>query len=196
LSSPAQGSDWAGELSGEFWRSMVFSRSSSQDVKSEAEARKALIQSRAYQAKAGAVRAQGLARQATTQMAPLARSAQEAAVRSLLEARAWAAPRVEATGVAVQERLAPRVSAAMVTAARRLEPPKAQRRRRWPFIVAGVVVLGAGCAAAAQILRSKPSTMAAEDQGPVTPPMPPTAPADRQEMTDAHADVNGQVRTP
>jgi hypothetical protein len=175
---------------------MVFSRSSSQDAKSEAKARKALIQSRAYQAKAGAVRAQGRARQATAQMAPLAKSAQEAAARNLLEARAWAAPRVEATGVAVQERLAPRVSAAMVTAARRLEPPKAQRRRRWPFIVAGVVVLGAGCAAAAQILRSKPSSMATEDQGPVTPPMPPTTPADRQEMTDAHADVNGQVRTP
>ncbi len=173
----------------------MFSRSS-QDAKPEAKAGKALIQSRAYQAKAGAVRAQERARQATTQMAPLARSAQEAAARNLLVARAWAAPRVEATGVAVQERLAPRVSAAMVTAARRLEPPKAQRRRRWPFIVAGVVVLGAGCAAAAQILRSKPSTMATEDQGPVTPPMPPTTPADRQEMNDAHADVNGQVRTP
>ena len=112
-------------------------------------------------------------------------------------ARAWAAPRVEATGVAVQERLAPRVSAAMVTAARRLEPPKAQRRRRWPFIAAGIVVLGAGCAATAQILRGKRNVMDTADPGPGTPPpMPPTTPAGRQEMTDAHADVNGQVRTP
>ncbi len=175
---------------------MVFSRSSSQDVKSRAKAGKERIQSRAYQAKAGAVRAQGRARQATTQVAPLARSAQETAGRGLLGARAWAAPRVEATGVAVQERLAPRVSAAMVTAARRMEPPKAQQRRRWPFIVAGVVVLGAGCAAA-QMLRGKRNTMATADPGPVTPPpMPPTTPAEHQEMNDAHADVNGQVRTP
>ena len=130
-------------------------------------------------------------------MAPLAKSAQETAARGLLEARAWAAPRVEASGVAVQERIAPRVSAAMVTAARRLEPPTAQRRRRWPFIVAGIVVLGAGCAAAAQILRGKRDVMDTAVPGPGTPaPMPPTTPADRQEMTDAHADVNGQVRTP
>ena len=92
----------------------MFSRSSSQDAKSRATAGKARIQSRAYQAKAGAVRAQGRARQATTQVAPLAKSAQETAGRGLLEARAWAAPRVEATGVAVQERLAPAVSSLAV----------------------------------------------------------------------------------
>ena len=59
---------------------MVFSRSSSEDVKSRAKAGAAVAQSRAYQAKAAAVRAQELARQAaTTQVAPLARSAQEKA---------------------------------------------------------------------------------------------------------------------
>jgi hypothetical protein len=177
---------------------MVFSRSSSQDVKSRAKAGAAVAQSRAYQAKATAVRAQELARQAaTTQVAPLARSAQEKAGRGLLEARAWTAPRVEAGGVAVQERLAPAVSAAMVTAARRIEPPKA-KRRRWPLIVAGVVVLGAGCAAAAQVLRSRrnAASMAVSDPE-ASSAMPPATPAERQEMTDAaHADVNGQVRTP
>ncbi len=176
---------------------MVFSGSSSQDAESRAKAGTAQIKSRAYQAKAGALRAQERARQAATQVAPLAKSAQETAARNLLEARAWAAPRVEATGVAVEERVAPRVSAAMVTAARRLDPPKAQRRRRWPFIVAGIVVLGAGCAAAAQILRSKQNAMDTVAPGPGTaPPMPQATQADRPEMTDAHADVNGQVRTP
>ena len=143
------------------------------------------------------MRAQELARQtAATQVAPLAKSAQEKAGRGLLEARAWTAPRVEAGGVAVQERLAPAVSAAMVTAARRIEPPKA-RRRRWPLIVAGVVVLGAGCAAAAQVLKSRrnAASMAAPDPA-TPPPVPPATPAE-QEMNDAaHADVNGQVRTP
>ena len=66
----------------------MFSRSSSQDVKSRAKAGAARVQSRAYQAKAGAVRAQGRARQATsqasTQVAPLAKSAQEKAGRGLL----------------------------------------------------------------------------------------------------------------
>ncbi len=173
----------------------MFSRSSSQDVKSRAKAGAGLAKSRAYQAKAGAVRAQERARQAATQVAPLAKSAQETAGRSLLETRAWAAPRVEATGVAVQERLAPAVSAAMVTAARRIEPPRA-KRRRWPLIVAGIVVMGAGCAAAAQILRSKRNTVAAPSDPMTSAPMPPATPADRQEGDTAHADVNGQVRTP
>jgi hypothetical protein len=180
----------------------VFSRSSSQDVKSRAKTGAARVQSRAYQAKAGAVRAQGRARevtsQASTQVAPLAKSAQEKAGRGLLEARAWAAPRVEAGGVAVQERIAPAVASAMVNAARTIEPPKAKRRRRWPLIVAGIVVLGAGCAAAAQVLRSKQNAAATAASEPVTPPAePPSAPAERQEMGDtAHVDANGQVRTP
>jgi hypothetical protein len=177
---------------------MVFSRSSSEDVKSRAKAGAAVAQSRAYQAKAAAVRAQELARQtATTQVAPLARSAQEKAAQGLLEARAWTAPRVEAGGVVVKDRLAPAVTAALVTAARRIEPPRA-RRRRWPLIVAGVVVLGAGCAAAAQVLRSKRNAASMAESDPATsPPMPPATPAEHQEVTDAaHADVNGQVRTP
>ena len=97
----------------------------------------------------------------------------------------------------MQERLAPAVSAAMVTAARRIEPAKATRRR-WPLIVVGVVVLGAGCAATAQVLRSRrnAASMAASDPA-TPPPMPPDTQAESQEMTDApHADVNGQVRTP
>jgi hypothetical protein len=166
----------------------VFSRSSSQDVKSRAKAGAARVQSRAYQATS----------QASTQVGPLAKSAQEKAGRGLLGARAWAAPRVEAGGVAVQERLAPAVASAMVSAARSIEPPKAKRRRRWPLIAAGVVVLGAGCAAAAQVLRSKRNTAAEMASGPASSPsMPPATPAEGQEMTDAaHADVNGQVRTP
>jgi len=84
----------------------------------------------------------------------------------------------------------------IMAAARRIEPPKA-RRRRWPFIVAGVVVLGAGCAAAAQILRSKRNTEFVAATDPMPGSTPSGSPADHQEMTDtAHADVNGQVRTP
>ena len=166
----------------------MFSRSSSQDVKSRAKAGAARVQSRAYQATS----------QASTQVAPLAKSAQEKAGRGLLEARAWAAPRVEQGGVAVQERIAPAVASAMVSAARSIEPPKAKRRRRWPLIAAGIVVLGAGCAAAAQVLRSKRNAVTTATSEPVMPPAtPPSTPAERQEMGDtAHVDANGQVRTP
>ena len=180
----------------------MFSRSSSQDVKSRAKTGAARVQSRAYQAKASALRAQELARQATsqasTQVAPLAKTAQEKAAQGLLEARTWAAPRVEAGGVAVQERIAPAVASAIVSAARTIEPPKAKRGRRWPLIVAGIVVLGAGCAVAAQLLRSKRNAVTMAASEPVTPPAtPPATPADRQEMGDtAHVDANGQVRTP
>jgi hypothetical protein len=61
-----------------------------------------------------------------------------------------------------------------------------------------VVVLGAGCAAAAQLLRGKRSSMATTAPDPVTPAgPPPTTPADRREMADAaQTEVNGQVRTP
>jgi hypothetical protein len=174
---------------------MVSSRSSSQDVKSRAKAGAAVAQSRAYQAKATAVRAQELARQtAVTQVAPLARSAQEKAGRSLLGARAWAAPRVERGGVVVQEDLAPRVSEMMIATARRLEPAKA-RRRRWPIAV-GIVVVGAGCIAVVQVLRSKRSTVAAEPDPMAAESMPPATAAERPEMSEAQADVNGQVRTP
>jgi hypothetical protein len=174
---------------------MVSSRSSSQDVKSRAKAGAAVAQSRAYQAKATAVRAQELARQAAvTQVVPVARSAQEKAGRSLLSARAWAAPRVERGGVVVQEDLAPRVSEMMIATARRLEPVK-PRRRRWPIAV-GIVVVGAGCIAVVQVLRTKRNTVAAEPD-PMSPEsMPPTTADGRREMSEAQADVNGQVRTP
>ncbi len=179
----------------------MFSRSSSQDVKSRAKARAASVQSRAYQAtthvvplaKSAQETIVPLAKSAQDSVAPLAKSAQESAGRGLLTARAWTAPRVEASGLAVQERIAPAVSAAMVSAARRIEPPKASRRRRWPFIVAGIVVLGAGCAAAAQVLRSRQNTAFSAVPDPAPAGMPPASP----EMGDgAHVDANGQVRTP
>ena len=135
--------------------------------------------------------------QATTQFTPLARSAQLTIGRGVYGARVWAAPRVERTGVAVQERLAPKVSSAMIATARRLQPPQASRRRRWPVIVGGMALLAAGGAAAA-VLRMQRKAVAAEPITPAPTPMPapgqPTAGTDLGET--AQADVNGQVRTP
>jgi hypothetical protein len=153
-------------------------------------------------AKAGAMRAAGQARQvagrarevSTTQVTPLARSAQLTARRGIYEARAWAAPRVERTGLAVQERLAPRVSSMMVATAHRIEPAPAKSRRRWPATLAGIIMLAAGGVAGALLRSQRNKTNSATAPPPAMPPA--SAPAESREVTDTQTDVNGQVRTP
>lgn len=167
---------------------------SSQDAKARAiaGAKLAAVQAREYSGRAREV--------ASAQLIPLAKSAQLTANRGVYNVRVWAAPRVEWTGVAVQERLAPRVSSMMIDTARRLEPPQPRSRRRWPAVVAGIVMLG-GAAAAAGLLRSQRNAAMMNNSDPAMPtpdPMPPAGSAkDGQDMPDtAQADVNGQVRTP
>ena len=172
----------------------MFSNTSSQDAKARAiaGAKLAAVQAREYSGRAREV--------ASAQLIPLAKSAQLTANRGVYNVRVWAAPRVEWTGVAVQERLAPRVSSMMVATARRMEPPQARSRRRWPAVVAGIVMLG-GAAAAAGLLRSQREAAMMNNSDQATPPPDPVPPAgsanDSQDMPDtAQADVNGQVRTP
>jgi hypothetical protein len=167
----------------------VFSRTSSQDVKSRAKAG-------AAQAKAQAIRAQGRALQAKEQFTPLARSAQLTASQGVNQARSWAAPRVEQAGVAVQERIAPAVSTAMISTARRMQPVQSRSRRRWPVIVAGIVTVSAG-AVAAILLRGQRANRFS-DQPAAAPPVPPASgqAASDEPAETAQADVNGQVRTP
>ena len=47
------------------------------------------------------------------------------------DARSWAAPRLERSGHAVQESIAPAISNAMVSTARRLEVRQARKPRGW-----------------------------------------------------------------
>ncbi len=70
-------------------------------------------------------------------------------------ARVWAAPQLERTGVAVRDNVAPKVSSLLVTTARRLDkaPPK---RRRWPRMLGTMAMLAAaGTAAAAVAMRRR-----------------------------------------
>src|SRR5215469_10920666 len=53
---------------------------------------------------------------------PLAKSTRSVARRQLRKTRAWAAPRVERTGHALEETVAPKVSALLTEAAHRIEP--------------------------------------------------------------------------
>src|SRR5262249_50070115 len=84
---------------------------------------------------------------------PLAKSTGEAAKRSMLRTRAWAAPQVERTGKALQESVAPKVSSMLSSAAKRIDPAR-PRHRRWktPFGLATVTAAGGAVAA---FLRNK-----------------------------------------
>jgi len=126
-------------------------------------------------------------------------------------ARIWAAPRVERTGLAVRDNVAPKVSSVLVddvapkvssllvTAARRLEKPE-PKRRRWPRILATAAMLAAaGSAAAAVAMRRRAYSLGYDPVSPVdSTGLGATATAETpngdQSMTES--EVNGQHRTP
>lgn len=169
----------------------MFSRTSGQDVKSRARAG-------ATQARAQAIRVQGRALQAKEQFTPLAKSAQLTAGQGVRQARTWAAPRVAQAGVAVQERIAPKVSSAMIATAHKMQP-EPDRRRRWPAILAGIVTAAAAAAAAILLRGQRANRAATEPATDAPPPAPPgdgTAGSGNERPETAQADVNGQVRTP
>jgi hypothetical protein len=84
---------------------------------------------------------------------PLARTAGTTAKRGLHITRKWAAPRLERTGQAVQDTVAPKVSAALKSAARKVDPQKPRHRLRWIAVVSSA--LGAAGAAFGAILGSR-----------------------------------------
>jgi hypothetical protein len=158
--------------------------------------------------KAGAAAAAAFdrARQAAAQVKPVSSSAQAAAGRGLHTARAFAAPQLERAGQALEDSIAPKVSAMLSAAAQRLEPVK-PRRRRWRKL-AGISLFAAAASAVAAVVvrnRAKPDLTPAEEGG-LTPPeetgtdsAAPVAQMREEKArtsTDADADVDGQVRTP
>jgi hypothetical protein len=191
-------------------------RTRKQDAKAAARAgaktarqqAKAGAQTARQQAKAGAKTARRRARQATTQVTPLAQSARQTARDGVHGARVWAAPRVEHSGHVLQEtfehsghvlqeRVAPKVSDMLAATARRLEPDEPIRRRRWPKVLAGLVMLGVGTAVAAVLrgrLTSAPVTE--PDDAPASTTAPAGPLGSHQAADGETADVNGQVRTP
>ena len=112
------------------------------------------------------------ARKMAAQVKPLARSAGATTTRGVHKTRAWAAPQVEHAGRVVQDSVAPRVSALLSSAARRLEPAR-PRSGRWRKLVGGSALTAAAGAVAALVRsRTKPDTAvsAAEtDADDVTP---------------------------
>jgi hypothetical protein len=112
------------------------------------------------------------ARRMAAQVRPLARSTGAAAARRVHKTRAWAAPQVERAGQVLQDSVAPRISAMLSSAARRLEPARPSRRR-WRKLVGGSALTAtAGAVAALVRNRMKPdpeTSLTQADAGDVTP---------------------------
>jgi hypothetical protein len=137
--------------------------------------------------------------QATRRMAAqarhLARSTGATAARSVRKTRAWAAPQVERAGQVLQDSAAPRISALLSAAARRLEPAR-QPRRLWRKLAGGSALTAAAGAVAAVVRgrsRPDPETAAAEaDAHDATPPAPMR---DGQAITSTNGEAKQPTRT-
>ena len=103
-------------------------------------------------AKTGGLAARDGARRAATWAAPRVNGA-----------RAWTAPRIERSGLAIKDTIAPKISETLTAAARRVDVTVPRvvddtaPRRRWPKVVAGAAILAAAGAAAAVVLRRRKS---------------------------------------
>lgn len=101
---------------------------------------------------------------AASKVMPLAKNARTAATQQAHRSRAWAAPQVEKAGQVVQHSVAPKVSALLSAAARRLEPEK-PRARRWPKVASVSAATAAAGAVAAAVRSRKKANAASEDLG-------------------------------
>jgi hypothetical protein len=159
------------------------------------------------------IRAQKTAQKTAADLAPLAKSAGEAvrqgadevaawAGPQVRKTRSWAAPRIERTGVVVQEKIAPQVSEALTRAARKLDPEPAKRRKGLRRVLA-LALAGAGAAVAVLVIRSRSGNAETEPDYsdpedavtslPVPPAdsdVPPTGPAETSRV-----DANGHIRS-
>ena len=129
------------------------------------------------------------ARQAAAQLKPaaerarpLAKNTSEAARRQILRTRAWAAPQVERSGHVLQDTVAPKVSAMLSSAAKRIDPAQS-RFRRWKMPV-GLATLTAAGGAIAAFLRNR-------KKPPVTTSAADTQRANGQAQTSLGADTAG-----
>jgi len=129
------------------------------------------------------------ARRMAAQARPLARSTGATAARGVRTTRAWAAPQVERAGQVLQDSVAPRISALLSAAARRLEPAR-QPRRLWRKLAGGSALAAAAGAVAAVVRgrsRPDPETAAAEADVHDATPLAPMRDGQARTSTDDEA---------
>ena len=129
--------------------------------------------------KAQALKARGQARQqagkAAAQVGPLARGAKVTAKR------------LESSGQTLESRVAPKVSAMMSSAAKRIDP-SLPKRRRWPLVLGGLAVLAAAAGAIFGRRASAAPWRNAE-------PQEETATAETEASANANSSGKPKVRT-
>jgi hypothetical protein len=145
----------------------------------------------------------GRARQVAAQVKPtaaqvkaIASSAGTAARRRVYKTRVWAAPQVDRTGHLLQDRVAPKVSAVLSAAARRLEPDKPKRRPWRKLAVGSVLTTAASAAGAAVLSRRKPTASTPADEASADKVTRTVQTLDSQARTSTEADADGRVSTP
>lgn len=105
------------------------------------------------------------ARQVAARLKPVADSTGTAAKNGVRSARVWAAPRVERTGHLVQDRIGPKLSSALSSAARRVEPGQ-PRRSRWRNVVGASAVMAAASAVVGAVVNRRRHGGVAQDAEP------------------------------
>ena len=104
------------------------------------------------------------ARQVAASLKPVARRTGSAAKHGVRTTRAWAAPQLERTGDLMQDRVAPRISSLLSSAAQRIEPGKPRRRRWRKMAGASVVTAAAGAVTGAVLNRRRHNGTPSDDQ--------------------------------
>ena len=131
------------------------------------------------------------ARQITAKVKPLARSTKVATSRRVYKTRAWAAPQVEHAARVLQDNVAPRVSALLTSAARRLEPSM-PRSGRWRKLAGGSALTAAAGAVAAFVRsRREPDP---DDAIPAAEHADDMTPAAQTPDGQARADTDGRAK--
>jgi hypothetical protein len=102
------------------------------------------------------------ARRVAAQLPPLAKSTSEAAKRGVTRTRAWAAPQLERGGQVLQHQVAPKVSAALSSAAHRIDPGQ-PKSRQWRKAAAFSLLAAAGAVTAVARFRRSGSAPAPAD---------------------------------
>jgi hypothetical protein len=97
------------------------------------------------------------------QLPPLAQSTSDAAKRGVTRTRAWAAPQLERGGQALQHQVAPKVSAALSTAAHHVDPGQ-PKPRQWRKVAAFSLLAAAGVVTALAGFRRHSATTPAEEE--------------------------------
>lgn len=128
---------------------------------------------------------------AAGQVRPFARNTMAAGTRAVRKTRAWSAPRVERTGQALQDSVAPKVASSLSSVAQRLDPGK-PRSARWRR-PAGIATVSAAASAVAAVARHRRKT--GTDSSPAGQEgLPPAAETGDRRAT-ASADTDGQGGT-